>query len=122
MEAKEMALHHLNKELQLNSKWLQGLKTDKERADFKKIVLNSKITLDKLKDIVYNSYIGCLSVTQTDYDNPSWAAKQAHLNGKMEAYTELLQLLTFEDDSLHKTKRKALTDATRNIRTTSGNK
>lgn len=101
----------------MNSKWLQGLKTQEERQEFKKIVLNSRITLDKLKDIVYNSYIGCLSVSSSDYDNPSWASKQAHLNGKMEAYTELILLLTFEDDSLQKTKRKALTDANRNIRT-----
>ena len=38
------------------------------------------------------------SVTEKDYDSPSWAYKQAHINGEKQAYQDLLDLLTFPEE------------------------
>ena len=35
------------------------------------------------------------SVTEKDYDSPSWACKQAHINGEKQAYKDVLDLLVF---------------------------
>lgn len=38
------------------------------------------------------------SVTEKDYDSPSWACKQAHINGEKQAYKDLLDLLAFPEE------------------------
>ena len=35
------------------------------------------------------------SVTEKDYESPSWAYKQAHKNGEKQAYKEILDLISF---------------------------
>lgn len=78
----------------LKTVWFQDLPKS-EQEDFKKIVLGSKKVLDKLSKIVYNRYNDGELVKTNDYDSPSWSHKQAHLNGKREAYQEILDLLDF---------------------------
>lgn len=76
--------------------WLQGLNS-KEQEEFTNTLLSSEKVLDKLRKIVYNMCINEEKVKTIDYDSPSWSHKQAHMNGKLEAYRTVLDLLTFKD-------------------------
>lgn len=38
------------------------------------------------------------SVTEKDYESPSWAYKQAHINGEKQAYKEILDLIAFPEE------------------------
>lgn len=76
--------------------WYQGLNS-KEKEDFVNTLLSSQKVLDKLREIVYNMSINEEKVKTIDYDSPSWSHKQAHLNGKLEAYRTVLDLLTFKE-------------------------
>jgi hypothetical protein len=78
--------------------WTAHLKDPKEREEFKQILKNSRTALDKLKKIVYTIREDRDSVTQRDYDNPSWAYKQAHNNGAIEMCDLLIDLLTLEKE------------------------
>ena len=79
----------------MKSEWLGNLRGE-ERENFKLSILSSKIVLDKLQEIVYNMYRKEESVTESDYDSPSWSHKQAHTNGKREALKQILDLITIE--------------------------
>ena len=79
----------------MKSEWLGSLKGE-ERENFKLSVLSSKIVLDKLQEIVYNMYKKEESITDNDYDSPSWSHKQAHTNGRREALKQILDLITIE--------------------------
>ena len=72
--------------------WIKDLDPT-EKKQFENNFKNSKIVLDKLKTIVYNRDIKTTVVNATDYDSAGWAFKQAHLNGKSEAFREILKLL-----------------------------
>ena len=80
----------------LKTEWFKDLPPS-EQENFKKIVLGSKKVLDKLSQIVYNRSIIGDRVATADYDSPSWSHKQAHLNGKLEAYREIIELITIKD-------------------------
>lgn len=61
--------------------------------------LGAKLLREKLKDLLERKRLSCDEVSLTDYDKcPSWSHKQAHLNGKKEAYDEVLKLITVEVD------------------------
>jgi hypothetical protein len=76
----------------VKTQWLGSLKGE-ERENFRLSVLNSKIVLDKLHEIVYNMYRERRDVTISDYSNPSWSHLQAHQNGACEALSKVLELL-----------------------------
>jgi len=78
----------------MKTKWLQHLKTQEEREEFKKLLHNSRNVLDKLAEIVYNNTI---EVKKPDYDCPSWAHKQAHINGYNEAIKHFSEILDLKD-------------------------
>lgn len=82
----------------VNLIWVKDLKNEEERTKFKETVLNSQKVLDKLREIVYNMSIDRERVKSTDYDSPSWAYKQAHLNGEQEAYRKVIEILTFNKE------------------------
>lgn len=72
--------------------WFKGLSAD-EAEKMKKIVSSNKIMLDKLSEICYNRLQALNSITEEDYDSPSWAHKQAHINGYKHALKDLQELL-----------------------------
>lgn len=76
--------------------WFQDLPKD-EQESFKALVLGSKKVLDKLSKIVYNRCNDGEVIKDQDYDSPSWSHKQAHLNGKRQAYREIIELLKIEE-------------------------
>lgn len=81
----------------MKPQWFSHLKSQEEKDRFKELVLSSHKVLDRLKDICYNNLTKTSDVTSNDYDVASWAFKQAHLNGKAEAYREMLSLLDFPE-------------------------
>lgn len=81
--------------MKIKTVWLQHLKTQAEQEEFKKTLKRSKIVLDKLTEIVYNS---TKEQKTTDYDCPSWSHKQAHMNGYNEAIKHFLEILDLKDE------------------------
>lgn len=76
----------------MQSRWFQALPSN-EQEDFKKLVLGSHKVLDKLREICYNTIKNGVTAPKADYDNPSWAYKQADMIGYMRAHQELIDLL-----------------------------
>ena len=77
--------------------WFQDIKSKDDQEKFKKTVLGSKIVLDKAIEICYTlSKVGEDSKL-VDYDSPSWAYRQADLNGYRRALKEIITVLTVDD-------------------------
>lgn len=72
-------------------KWFSNLPSN-QQEDFKQLVLSSSKLLDRLKEICYTTIQNGELTKQVDYDCPSWAYKQADLNGYMRAYREIADL------------------------------
>ena len=80
--------------LKVKAIWLHG---EENPEEFKKYLFSSQKALDKLRKIVYNRCMSTEKTREVDYDCPSWSHKQAHQNGKVEAYKEILELLEFKE-------------------------
>lgn len=78
----------------LNLRWTKGLSKDR-KENVEKLVRNSHIVLSRLKEIIDEDLRDLNKYTETDYDNPSWGFKQAHINGKQEYARQMLSLLNF---------------------------
>lgn len=79
---------------QFNLTWVKHLPKE-EQEDFKKLVLNSRLVLTRLHDILTEE-LRILESEETDlknYELPGWDYKQAHLNGKKAALKKIDQLL-----------------------------
>jgi hypothetical protein len=72
--------------------WFMDLPKDQQEG-FKKQVSSAKDVLEKLEEIVKHKMKEV--VLSEDYDNPSWAYKQADRNGYNRALTEVLNILKF---------------------------
>lgn len=72
--------------------WFMDLPKDQQEG-FKKQVSSSKDVLEKLENIL-KTKIKEVTLSE-DYDNPSWAYKQADRNGYNRALTEVLNILKF---------------------------
>lgn len=71
--------------------WFRGLK-EKEKEDLLNALRYSPLT-KRMTEII-ESFIQEVSVpSRKDYDNPSWAFKQAHFNGESLAYDKILKIL-----------------------------
>lgn len=77
----------------IKTKWLQGVKTEKEKEEIKLFLQNNKLVLDKLKEIVYNIHNSKLKCQEVDYNSASWAYKQADTNGYVRACAHFIELL-----------------------------
>lgn len=76
----------------VNSLWLQG-EDPQSKENLTKSLLGGTFVLDKLYKICYNRSVELKKVNKTDYDSPSWAHKQAHLNGQLEELELILSLI-----------------------------
>ena len=72
--------------------WFMDLPKDQQEG-FKKQISSSKDVLEKLEKIIKEKIKEV--VLSEDYDNPSWAYKQADRNGYNRALTEVLNILKF---------------------------
>jgi len=74
--------------------WVNHLPKD-QQEDFKKQVRSARDVLERLKQILQEKKTEV--VLSTDYDNPSWAYKQADRNGYDRALTEVINLINMKD-------------------------
>lgn len=79
----------------MKTEWFKGLSPE-ETESIKKLVSSNKIMLDKLSEICYNRSQALKSVRAKDYDTPSWAYKQAHINGQIQELDDLVSLFTLK--------------------------
>ena len=70
--------------------WFRGL-TEEKKKEFE-YALSSSVVAKRLSEIV-KGYLDELTINRNDYDNPSWAFRQADYNGEHRAYTKILSLL-----------------------------
>ena len=77
----------------MQSVWHSHLKNEKEKKDFIEYVRNSEKVLERLKDICEGIKREARA-SSLDYDNPSWAYRQAHSNGIEEAVDKVIKVLS----------------------------
>jgi len=75
--------------------WFNNLPKDKQE-DFKKQVRSARDVLERLEQILQEKKTEV--VLSTDYDNPSWAFRQADRNGYDRALTEVINLINMKED------------------------
>jgi len=81
----------------MHHQWFSNLPNKADQEEFKKLVLGSQKILDRAAEIVYNMSIMESRPSSQDYESPSWAFKQAHLNGRIEALNEIYSLLKLKE-------------------------
>lgn len=86
----------MNKNRGLPVDWVKHLPTE-ERKKFEDVVRNDTLVLGRLADILEEKLIGLENreASLLDYENPSWAYRQAHMNGLKAGLTNVLKLLAF---------------------------
>ena len=80
-----------NDNYKFDTRWLKDIPAEEVDA-FKAQLISDKNTLDKLCKIVYNIVRNDGDIKSSDYDIPSWSHKQAHLNGRKEAFETVIAL------------------------------
>ena len=75
------------------SEWLSKCETEGEKEELRQYLFNSSRLFTLLKDMIQRRYDGESGAKVVDYDNPSWSHKQAHKNGRCDAYEEIYKLL-----------------------------
>lgn len=77
--------------------WISHIQDLQEREKFKRDLLARQDIWDKLRSILEAKLEGT-EMHFRDYDNPSWAYKQAHANGYRDALLEVYDLLPGDGD------------------------
>lgn len=79
--------------------WTKHLKNDEEaKKRFESTLRNSSTLVSRLVEILKEKDNTVASVTNADYDNPSWAYSQAHRNGYRQALKDILDLFNFMEN------------------------
>lgn len=78
--------------------WFRGVREDADRKEREQMVRSAKPTLEVLKQLLEARLraVDDTQMSKADYENPSWAFKQADANGAKRTLQELIQLLTLE--------------------------
>lgn len=85
------------RDTQPSTRWTQRLKTQDQKEKFLQALKNDTLVLGRLREIIEED-IAALSrreVRMDSYDSPSWAFRQAHLNGVKQTLHGLRDLLSF---------------------------
>lgn len=72
-----------NREKTPTSIWYADCKTDEQRATRHQELASARPILERLDRLLAADRAQLTSTRRTDYDNPSWACKQAHYNGEI---------------------------------------
>ena len=80
-----------------DTRWFRDIPAE-EVENLKIQLANHKKTLDNLRKIVYNMVSKAEDVRLEDYESPSWAHKQAHRNGFVEALNSIGRLVTLDKE------------------------
>jgi hypothetical protein len=77
--------------------WTKNLKTDDEKKKFTSLVVNNRILLGRLLEILDDKLdvIERAECNQETYQNPAYASWQAHQNGKRASLKDIHRLLEF---------------------------
>lgn len=80
------------------SAWTKHLKTDEEKERFKNSVLGSRTVLSRLKELVkeIEDEQDKIERDVRIYDTPSWAYRQAHLNGFKDCLSKINKIITID--------------------------
>jgi len=82
----------------LSTKWTAHLKSTEEKEKLIKYIYGSIGVLDVLKKIVDKKAAEQLKSSTTDYDQPSWAYRQADKAGYLRALNEVTNLINLENN------------------------
>lgn len=80
----------------VKTEWFRDSRDPSDIEKTKKSVIGSKLVLDKLVEICYNIKKS-LDHTSYDYSCPSWAYKQAHINGQKEMLEKIISICTITE-------------------------
>lgn len=83
--------------MKLNTQWTKHLKDPEEIESFKSYVSSSQGVLEVLSNLIESKMDVREVFKEEDYNNPSWAYKQADRNGYLRALKEINQLLKGND-------------------------
>ncbi len=72
--------------------WTSHLRGKEERERFKRQLLSNPDVFERLAEIL-EEYADACVMEKPDYDSPSWAYKQAHYNGYIEAISDIFEIL-----------------------------
>jgi hypothetical protein len=75
------------------SEWFTGCESEEEKEELRQYLLNASRLTDQLKQLIQKRYDREWGSKVADYDCPSWAHRQAHKNGRLDAYEEIYKLL-----------------------------
>jgi hypothetical protein len=75
------------------SEWFSDCKTKEAKEARVSSIEGTSPLFDRLKEMIQLRYDAGLASKDCDYDNASWSHKQAHINGKLEAYEEIFKLI-----------------------------
>lgn len=77
--------------------WFKHLQSPAEKKELEQAIRHDTYVLGRLLAIVDEKLenVSKSEVSYSDYENPSWAYKQAHLNGVKHGLTEVRKLLAF---------------------------
>lgn len=80
----------------MKSVWFNKCKTKEDKDSVKQSIMSQREPLDRLKEILEPM----LKEVQpaADYDNPSWAYKQADRNGYNRALTTVLEMINLDKE------------------------
>lgn len=78
----------------MNIKWTAGL-SEEQANTIKDLVKRNTILIGRFREIVSNKMQSSerKQISEKEYDNPSWAYKQADSNGYQRALKEILELI-----------------------------
>lgn len=81
--------------------WTKHLKTEEDQKKFEASLRSSRFVLERLQEILNEqlALIEAAEVRVEDYDNASWANKQAHRNGQRSTLKTILRLINLDNRS-----------------------
>jgi hypothetical protein len=75
------------------SEWFTKCGSEEEKEELRQYLYNSQRVFDHLKQMLQRRYDQEWGAKVIDYDSASWANKQAHKNGRIDALEEIYKLL-----------------------------
>jgi hypothetical protein len=81
------------------SDWTRHLHSE-QKDDFARTIRSSTVALNRLRDLVseYENELDRIELKLDTYDTPSWAYKQAHINGRRQELQRIKSLVTLHND------------------------
>ncbi len=87
---------------------IRALPDNYPKEDFVRDLAGNRKILDVMENVLKNKITKIHDTKETDYDSPSWANKQAHQNGKVEAYQDVIKLFLGPNGVIEKDERPKL--------------